>query len=162
MQSIIVRISEMNRKNNTLIVHPMSSKQLFPQNSITSSLLLYSSLTLIDGFMSLIFFFLLAFDGKIKVKFWEEIVMSQGKEAKIPAMRMCNLFTFRPYILMIYSDAWFFCCVWHSCTRKMHYAKKIKWTKYLQNSSFYDHFLILRWNWRPSWKCQRNCYLGSL
>ena len=32
----------------------MSSKQLFPQNLITSSLLLYSSLTLIDGFMSLI------------------------------------------------------------------------------------------------------------
>ena len=54
MQSIIIRISEINRKNNTLIVHPMSSKQLFPQNLITSSLLLYSSLTLIDGFMSLI------------------------------------------------------------------------------------------------------------
>ena len=32
----------------------MSSKQLFPQNLMTSSLLLYSSLTLIDGFMSLI------------------------------------------------------------------------------------------------------------
>ena len=54
MHSIIIRISEINRKNNTLIVHPMSSKQLFPQKLITSSLLLYSSLTWIDGFMSLI------------------------------------------------------------------------------------------------------------
>jgi len=31
-------------------------------------------------------FFLLAFAGKIKGTFWEEIVMSQGREAKIAGM----------------------------------------------------------------------------
>ena len=43
---------DLEKNNNTLIVSPMSSKQLFPQNLITISLLLYLSLTLIDGLES--------------------------------------------------------------------------------------------------------------
>ena len=41
------------------------------------------------------FFFLLAFDATIKGKFWEQIVMSQGREAKNAGMSVARVQTDR-------------------------------------------------------------------